>query len=537
MLRRIHSWKLLASAAAISALMAGCQSTMDKKTTAKETEVKNVIMMIGDGMGPQQIGLLHEYAINAPDSIYHGQLTGMQKFMDAGVIGLSRHTPAYNLVVDSACSATQLATGEPAPSEVIGVDKVGNHVETVLEKAKRMGKSTGLVSDTRLTHATPASFAAHRAHRSMENQIAEDMLADEVDVMLSGGLRHWLPKSVNDKGELYQQLEKKTEGAVQLKSKRKDDKNLLAEAENKGYQLAFNRHQLDAAKGDKLLGLFNYSGMMNGIRYTHTKDDPKRTEPSLKEMTMKALDILSRNEKGFFLMIEGGQIDWAGHDNDAGTMLHEMLKFDETINYVYEWVKNRQDTLVIITADHETGGFGFSYSRSNIPEGEKLTGEAFKEAAYAPNFNFGSFETLSKLYQQKMSFPDLFAQFDGGKPSPEALMKLVNANSAFPITLEQAKAVLEQEPNYYQVDGHDYLSAKMFPKVNDFKSFYVYGQEVRHDLLGRAMSESQNVVWATGTHTSTPVPVMAFGPASATEGFSKLLHHTDIGKLAKSAIH
>ncbi len=516
-------------------LMAGCQST-DQQVAAAKPDVKNVIMMIGDGMGPQQVGLLQEYATNAPGSIYQGEPTGMAQFMDAGVLGMSQHNPAYHIVVDSASSASQLATGEPSPSESIGLDALGNPAETVLERAKKAGKATGLVSDTRLTHATPASFAAHRPHRSLENQIAEDMLATEVDVMLSGGLRHWIPKSVNDKGDLYQQLTDRTDGTVRIKSKRKDDKNLLLDAENAGYQVALTRSEFEAADSGKLLGLFAYSGMADGIQHTRHKNDPERTEPTLKEMTAKALDILSQNPNGFFLMIEGGRIDWAGHDNDAGTMLHEMLKFDEAIGYVYDWVKDRNDTLVVITADHETGGFGFSYTRANIPAPESLKGEAFAEQAYKPNFNFGSFDILDRLYDQKMSYPNMFSAFSKTDKTPEDLVNIVNANSEFKITVEQAKDILASENNPFRVAGHKYLDTDKFPKVRDFRAFYVYGEEIRHDLLGRAVAEDQNVIWGTGTHTSTPVPVIAFGPEGAAEPFGKMVHHTDIGRLAKSAI-
>lgn len=522
-------------AIASTAFIAGCQST-DIQETADNTKVKNVIMMIGDGMGPQQVGLLQEYAVNAPNSIYKDEPTGLSKFMDSGVMGLSQHNPAYNIVVDSASSASQLSTGVPSPSEALGLDAKGNSVETVLEQAKKSGKATGLISDTRITHATPAAFAAHKPHRSLENSIAEEMLATDVDVMLSGGMRHWIPKSVNDKGELYTQLKERTAGNVKIKSKRKDEKNLLIEAEKAGYTVALTRAEFEAAQDDKLLGLFAYSGMADGIKHTNTKDSAERTQPTLKEMTQKALNILSQDEDGFFLMIEGGRIDWAGHDNDAATMLHEMLKFDEAVNYVYEWVKDRNDTLVIITADHETGGFGFSYTRANIPTPEALDGEGFSERAYKPNFNFGTFDILDKLYAQKMSYPSMFSEFSKTDKTAASLMKIVNANSEFKITLEQATEILESEPNLYQVDDHKYLSAKVFPKVKDFKAFYVYGEEVRHDLLGRATAEEQNVVWGTGTHTSTPVPVIAFGPRSVVEPFGKMIHHTDIGLMAKEAI-
>ena len=524
----------LISGAVLATLVTGCQTTDGQ--IEEPAKVKNVIMLIGDGMGPQQVGLLQEYATNAPNSIYKGQPTGISKFMDAGVVGLSQHNPAYNIVVDSASSASQLATGVPSPSEALGLDAKGNPVETVLEQAKAQGKATGLISDTRLTHATPAAFAAHKPHRSLENSIAEEMLTNGVDVMLSGGLRHWIPKSTNDKGELYNQLKERTGGNVKIKSKRKDDKNLLTAAEKAGYTVALTRAEFEAANDDKLLGLFAYSGMADGIQHTLNKDSKARTQPTLKEMTAKALDILSQDPDGFFLMIEGGRIDWAGHDNDVSTMLHEMLKFDETIDYVYEWVQERNDTLVIITADHETGGFGFSYTRANIPTPEALNGEGFADRAYKPNFNFGTFDILDKLYQQKMSYPDIFSAFSKTDKTPADLMKIVNANSEFKITLEQAEQILESEPNFYKVDDHKYLSAARFPKVMDFKAFYVYGEEIRHDLLGRAVAEEQNVVWGTGTHTSTPVTVIAYGPESAAKQFGKMVHHTDIGRMTKNVI-
>ena len=502
-----------------------------------ETPVKNVILMIGDGMGPGQMGLLEQYARQAPHSIYNGRQTAMKKIIDHGVLGMSLHNPADKLVVDSACSAAHLASGIDAPSESVGIDMDGNHVDSVLEIAKRLGKATGLVSDTRLTHATPAAFASHQPHRSLENKIAEEMLATGVDVMLSGGLRYFVPKSANDKqSKAYKQLVKQTEGKVKIASKRKDEKNLLTEAKKAGYSVVHTRDALTNAKGEQILGLFASSGMNDGITYSQTKNAKDRTQPSLKEMTIKALDTLSKDPDGFFLMIEGGQIDWAGHSNDAGTMLHEMLKFDETIDYVYEWVKDRQDTLVVITADHETGGFGFSYSRANPPKAEKRSGTAFKNQDYKPNFNFGDIENLDKLYNQKMTLGNMMGAYDKSDQKPESLLKIVNANSDFKITLAQAIRILEREENAFYDADNKYLKSKTFPKVDDFEAFYVYGQDIRGDLIGRAMSQEQNVVWGTGTHTATPVAAIAYGPDEVTAQFSALVHHTDIGQLLIKAV-
>ncbi|MEL6341591.1 MAG: alkaline phosphatase [Myxococcota bacterium] len=501
-------------------------------------KIKNIILMIGDGMGPQQVGLLDLYAQRAQDPQVSNP-TAMRRFMQEGYIGFSRHDPAEGLVVDSACSASQIATGVPSLSESIGLDAKGMAAETVLERAQKQGRSTGLVSDTRLTHATPASFAAHVPHRSMENEIAEQLIAAKVDVMLSGGIRHFLPNTINgDAARNEAMFAELKETIAPLKSKRKDDRNLLMEAREAGYTVVTDRELLRDAQGERLLGLFSYSGMLDGIAYHAAGEE--RKEPSLAEMTEKAIDWLAKDEDGFFLMVEGGQIDWAAHGNDAGTMLHEMVKFDEAIEAVYNWAKDRDDTLVIITADHETGGFGMSYSRYDVPDSRVIPGGMFDEGSpYAPNFNFGVPEQLDKMYAQKEAFYRIFmafGQLEDGQKTPATLMEMVNEISAFDITLAQAERILASEPNAHQVEGHKYLSAETFPKFNDFEAFYVYGEDSRTGLLARELGEQQNIVWGTGTHTHTPVTVIAWGPEAMTQPMSRMMHHTEIGQALFEAL-
>ena len=541
----------LSSAVLTASLLTACggdssssSSNADKAPTSGQ--IRNVIMMIGDGMGPQQMGLLEEYVNRAPSNPYKGKTSAMTTFSQEGVMGLSMNGPHGSLVVDSACSASQLATGIASGSEMIGLDSNGDKVETILEKAKALGKATGLVSDTRMTHATPAAFAAHQAHRSLENEIAEEMLKETgVDVMLSGGLRYWIPQgSTSDSTELAALINEPT---VKIKSKRKDDKNLLTDAQGLGYDLAFNRSQLEAAEGTKLLGLFAYSGMNNGIVYSAEKDSAERAQPSLAEMTTKALDVLSKDEDGFFLMIEGGQIDWAAHSNDTGQMLHELLKFDESVQAVYDWVKDREDTLVIITADHETGSFGFSYSRTNLPEATALTGEMFSDRDYQPNFNFGPLETLDKLHLQKQSFYDFYeAHMYGAEDTVTAneLMTEFNKISEFNITEAQAAELLVHVPNSSKEEadtkysaGHKYLGVDEVPKINDFSDFYVYTEEDHAPQMARLVAAGQNTVWGTGTHTSTPVAVIAWGPESVIKNYGSMMHHVNVGEKTIKAMN
>lgn len=528
--------------------LSGCSHHIEVQSNAETevTKVNNVILMIGDGMGAQQVGLLEEYARRAKHSTYQGHKTAISKVAEAGRVGLSLTAPYGqdgHLVVDSACSATQLATGVASGSEMIGLDENGNKVQTILEKAKAQGKATGLVSDTRITHATPAAFAAHQSHRSFENEIAVELIeSGNVDVLLSGGSRHFLPSDIQTQSSAQQlMMDLGATQALYKYSKRKDKRNLIIEAKNKyGYNIAFNQQQLASINDGKVLGLFANSGMENGIAYSACKKAVNCPQPSLREMTLAALEILSKNEQGFFLMIEGGQIDWAGHVNDAGWMLHELLKFDEAVNAVYEWIKDRNDTLLVVTADHETGGFGFSYSRKNVPTAKTLTGNGMAGREYKPNFNFGALDNLDRLYQQKKTFYGMMSQVSKdnllANAKAEQWFETINQHSDFKVTLAQAVEITKREMNEYHQDNHAYLSATEFPKINDFKEFYVYGDEVHGNLIGRALSAEQNIVWGTGTHTASPVPVYVFGPEAITKQFSTLQHHTELAQKMMRAL-
>ncbi len=497
---------------------------ISQQTFAKPT-VKNVILLIGDGMGPQQYALAMSYARLAPDAQI--RKLNLEKLMSQGEVGLMMTHPKDALVVDSAASATQLATGHYAGSEMIGLDYSGNPQVTILELARDAGKSTGLVSDTRITHATPAAFAAHQPHRSMEDKIASDLINSHVDVMLSAGLQSFLPQRVKDKkSKVYANLRQQIPEHIKLVSKRKDDRNLLTEAENKAYHLVFERESmLMAPKNKKLLGLFDSAHMPDGLREFQTEQQKFRKHPTLREMTSKALDHLSQNEKGFFLMVEAGQIDWAAHSSDVSTMLHQMLQFDKTIGYTMEWVRKNGDTLLVLTADHETGSFGFSYSNFETPKARSLDGEAFAGIKYKPKYNFGTPKIIDMIYQQKKSYTEMVSEFDAlpeEQQTAKNLMSIVNESSEFKISLPEAENILKP------VDDGFY--------VNDFKDFYVSFRNHRQNRLGIILSRYQNVVWGTGTHTATPVPVVAFGPEELTKQFNGIHHSTEVARMIQKAL-
>jgi alkaline phosphatase len=230
-------------------------------------------------------------------------------------------------------------------------------------------------------------------------------------------------------------------------------------------------------------------------------------------MTTKALEVLSRNPNGFFLMVEAGRIDWAGHDNDTGTLLHEMIKFDGIVGLVHDWAKARQDTLVLVTADHETGGFGFSYSRFDLPAPRTLPGESFEGETFQPRRNFGNHRILDSIYDQKLSYPDIMDRFDGlpaPEQTPKALAGIVAANTEFPITEAEATRILEGK--------------------TDETGFYGAGEAFRNNLLARIVSRRQLTVWSTGSHTSAPVPLIAYGPSHVSSRYGKMMHTTEWGR-------
>jgi len=500
-------------------LLPGCSAQTTK--IAAGPKLKNVIMIIGDGMGPQQVGLLLSYARQAPHGVLKDHRTALDRLLENGRIGISLTYPDGALVTDSAASATQLATGKFAKPEMVGLDAEGRPADNIIEKAKQWGKATGLVSDTRITHATPAAFAAHETHRSHETLIPEGLLASDADVMLSGGLDYWLPQAATDNDSaVHRQLETLTDHAFKIGSARKDDRNLLETAQKQGYERVFNARQLRRATG-KTLGLFAGSGMSDGITESRNRQNPNHAEPTLAEMSEQALKILERHEQGFFLMIEAGQIDWAGHRNDTGLLLHEMIRFDTMLHKVLDWIGERDDTLLIVTADHETGGFGFSYSGKNIPEPKRLaSGQLFK-----PSSNFGSPEILDKLYAQNLSYQGIFAEFDTLPPAQKTagvLAEQINRHTEFKIDIGEANSLLVTPAHANKLPGSS--------------AFLVYTKDNREKLLAEILSAKQQVVWASGAHTSTPVFVFTKGNARATRPFANILHHTDIGRLMSEAL-
>lgn len=264
--------------------------------------------MIGDGMGTAQIA--------AAMTANNGKLF----LSNCKYAGFCTTHSSEDYVTDSAAGATALACGIKTYNAAIGVDDNKNPIKTILEKAidKKMG--TGLVSTSAITHATPAAFIAHQPHRNMYEEIAADFLKADIDVFIGGGYDHF--------------------------TKRKDGRNLATELEQKGYTVLQDLHKIKNFKSGKLAGL---TAPEHNGRVSERKD-------MLQIATQTAVNVLSAKKNGFFLMVEGSQIDWGGHANDLTYIIEETLDFDKAIGMVLEFAAKDKNTLVVITADHETGG-------------------------------------------------------------------------------------------------------------------------------------------------------------------------------------
>ena len=494
-------------------------------SAAQQRQPRNVILFIGDGMGPQQIGLFELWARQAATSPYADRVSHYRRLANRGWLGMSLHSPAGALVVDSACSATQLATGRPAPSEVIGLDERGDRALTVLEAARAAGKATGLVSDTRITHATPASFVAHVPHRSMEAVIAEQVVASGADVMLSGGGQFFAPKGADRSW---------SGGAYDPGSKRSDGRDLAAEARAAGYEVAFDIAGLEAA-GPRVLGLFAKSGMSDAFgdrRVRESGDTTGSREPTLAEMTHAALKRLEGDPDGFFLMVESGQIDWAGHANDAGWLLAEMERMDSALAVIEAWMQGRDDTALVVTADHETGGFGLSYHTLDVPAAVELPGNGMMGEVYHPGYNFGQATTLDQLWAQKGTIGSAI----DGLPTPHgqrvaALAERLTALTGVAISAAEAERAIGVEGGDAERSGA--TKGPLFDPADIDQLWQAYRPSERDRvsaMASRALDDRRGVVWATGTHTHTPVPIVVVGPEGFWPGLGQVTHHVQVGQ-------
>ncbi|WP_243298696.1 alkaline phosphatase [Bacillus litorisediminis] len=401
-------------------------------TNAKKIE--NVIFMIPDGF-------------NATYATNYRWFKGEKSSFDPYVKGLIQTYSANTEVTDSAAAGTAMATGVKTNNGMVGVTPDGKEVPSILDAAEAADKSTGLVATSTITHATPAVFGASVSARGDEALIAPQYFENGVDVLLGGGRDYFLPAS---------------EGGQQPAG------NLVETAIEDGYQYVTNRDELLASDGEKILGLFADGGMAPEL------DRDLTDQPSLAEMTEKAIEALSQDDDGFFLMVEGSQIDWAGHDHDAAWAMNDVKAFDEAVAKALEFAEKDGNTLVVVAGDHETGGMSVGSNGVYDLNIEVLKNVTATGDAMEAQLN----DDLSNLEE------------------------VVLENAGIELTADEVNRIKNAES----------------PSI-----------AINEVICDRAL-----IGWTSSAHTGTDVPVYAFGPQS--DLFVGLHNNTDLPKLIAEAM-
>ena len=290
-----------------------CNSNDKSQQGSLSGKPKNIILFIGDGMGTAHVNA----GMTVSDKPFNLELFPYS--------GFSTTYSADSYITDSGAGGTAIACGEKTNNGMIGVRPDSTSISSITEIAHRNGLGSGVVSTSAITHATPASFVAHNAGRGNYEDLAEDFLNGTIDLFIGGGENHF--------------------------RNRKDGKDLTITLKEQGFDVVFTPEDMMKSTSSKLAALLAKEHM------------PKVTDGRqglLSEMTGKAIETLSKNKNGFVLMVEGSMIDWGAHEQNLEYVIAEMIDLDQAIGVAYEYARKDGNTLVVVTADHETGGLSLT---------------------------------------------------------------------------------------------------------------------------------------------------------------------------------
>ena len=445
--------------------------------------VKHLFLFIGDGMSVPQRMTAEEYSRKAG----RGPLA-----MNSMPYTATTRTCSFDsLVTDSAAAATAIACGQKTKNHYSGVDPDGKPLYSSAYFAKKAGYKVGIISTVTITHATPAGFYAHRNNRGDYYGIALDLADSGFDFFAGGGL------DVTDKSS-------------KAHKQYADCGDAYEYAKSKGYRLVTTKSEFLALKPSdgKVLTKFTNKALDNAI-------DADGSQPTLAELVRKGIEMLDC-EKGFFMMAEGGRIDWAGHSNDAATNLRDVLALDDAVKVALEFQeKHPDDTLIVVTGDHETGGMSMGFAGTGYALFmDRLDNQTMSAGTFGDKVNklFEAnpglkFEDVKPLVTKAFGF-----KFEGDqKEDPMVLTKeeLADIKKAFDHDVEFHKSKVEENSKY------------------DGEKRYLFGNACR-----LVMSHKCGIGWSSGAHTAMPVLTTAKGVNS--ELFSGFIENTDIAKKMKS---
>jgi len=449
--------------AGVALVLAACASTGDAPAKAVQ-QPKNIIIMFADGASSTQ----WDFGRYSSKVLRNQPFVTTDVVFKEGSLGLLSTHPSDAYVVDSAAAGSAMSTGHKVNNAAVAVTPDGKEVSTVMEVAKAKGKRIGLVTTATVYDATPAAFSLHALSRRDSQGLVDQYLALEPDVLMGGGSDYFLPAGTSG-------------------GKRKDGKDIIAAFRAKGYQIARNTAELKAATGTRLLGLFAEEDMDFELdRY------PAR-EPTTAEMAAAALRVLSRNSpNGFVLLVENENTDTAGHANDAASLMHALWAFDDAVRVALEFQRRTPGTLVIITGDHETGGFSPTYAQKD------LSSLSSKNRFYTGD------EQLRMLGRITMSLNQVKEEL-GKKPSGQVLDKLLAEHfPGFRLDPDLRELILNQKT---------------------LERNFTY---LPQNLLGLMVARQTGYYWGTSGHTPEPAVVGATGPGE--ELFRGYQDNTDFGK-------
>ena len=438
--------------------ISGLSITAYAQDVKQVKKAKNVIMMIPDGCSVESVTLARLYYDLKKDGIIgNDSLT-----MDSMLTGLVKTYWQDGPITDSAPGGTAYSTGFKSEDKHIGVlsTKDGNIPKaTLLEAAREADKATGMVFTSEAMHATPADYSSHVANRNQYNSIMKQMVYGEFDVVLGGGDSLLSSESLSSDGKTQY---------------RKDGIDLIKELKSMGYNYVTNKNELLSIKSSKLWGMFAPQAMTPDI-------DRKRltpNQPTLEEMTNKAIETLSKDKDGFFLMVEGSQIDWAGHANDPTQIVSEIVAYDKAVKSALDFAKKDGNTVVISASDHSTGGGTLGM--------------------------VGLGEDIKKSYSS-VTFED-------------TVMKLTKAKASSGLIGSDLK---DKDENTVKVAVKEYFSFENLTKEEI--------AEIQAGKLTSVVSKRIGIAWTTNNHTAGDVGLYSYAPAGI-ENLTGLVDNTDVAK-------
>ena len=427
-----------------------------------DNKPKNIIIMFADGTTSSQ----YEFGRYSSELLRQKSFAVTDVVMAKGHYQLMKSESADYYVTDSAAAASAMSTGHKANNGAISVTPDGKSPQTIMQFAKDQGKRIGLLSTAPIYDASPAAFSVHAKSRRDSELIVNQYLELAPDVLMGGGSNYFLPSSLPG-------------------GKRQDRKNVIEALQAKGYQYINAPGQLSKINSSKLLGLFADEDLDYEI------DRNEQETPNLSQMVRAALQVLNQESKksknkGFILFAENENTDSAGHQNDVAALMRDLWAFDDAVKVALEFQKKNPDTLVIVTGDHETGGFAPTYGRKNL------------EPAGKANYLNVNLEQLKQIEAYKIS---LKAFSDKFKAKAKQVTSTAELNASLNSLLQDSFPDLVLDDDLRE---KILTQGQLGPNSNYLPA----------NILGLAIARQTGFYWASSGHTPTPITVAAIGPGA-----------------------